>query len=901
MQTVQLVVHQQVSRLWDVKRMWLFALISKFATVYSINKNVSEISRQNMETDSSEEDTYFLGTVNTPTTQNNPWVTNLNLNETSVSFKIDSGADVTVIPYKVYQTMRQPIPLLQTKKLLMGPCNHKLLVKGTFKMQLHHNNYVTEEEIFVVDGLERALLGREAAHRLNLINRIEFINSPQTKETIQSKYPTLFSGLGQMKGQEYDIKLTENVTPFAINVSRQVPIPLRQRTEQELQRMERNGVISRVDEPTEWCAPMVVTPKSNDKVRVCVDLTQLNRYVQRENHPLPTIDTTFSKLVGAKFFSRLDANSGFWQIKLSERSRPLTTFIKPWGRYCFNVLPFGISSGSEKFQKCMSQILEGLDGVECNIDDILVYGRTQIEHDRRLEAVLRRLGNANVTLNAEKCIFNVRSVKFLGQIVGSDGIKPDPENIKAILNMPHPTNLHEVRSFLGMVNQFSKFTTNLANLTKPIRDLLVKNTAWTWGPAQQEAFHQTKIALTTAPVLTLYDPNKETKIAADASSYGLGAVVLQEEAPGEWKPISFISRSMTSTESKYAQIEKDALAVTWACERSSNYIIGKSITIETDHKPLVPLVMKHTLDKLPPRVQRYKMRLMRFNIKDVQHVPGKYHYTADILSRKLGNPNTATPTIAEEEMNAHVDSIIAALPASDPKLSEINKAQDKDKVCRQVKKYCLERWPEKDHLDHDLKPYYQTNGELTIVRGLLMKGTRIVIPKCLQRQTLEKIHEGRQGINKCRARANRSVWWPGISAQIKSLVENCETCSEHRNPPSEPLIPTPLPQRPWQKIASDLFTLKNTNYLLVVDYYSRYVEVVTLRKTTSSLAIIEALKAIFARHGIPDELRSDNGPQYHSDEFAQFAQDWGFNHITSSPRFPQSNGEVILKIEIPLT
>ncbi len=189
-------------------------------------------------------------------------------------------------------------------------------------MQLHHNNYATEEEIFV-DGLERALLGREAAHDLNLINRIEFINSPQTKETIQSKYPTLFSGLGQMKGQEYNMKLTENATPFAINVPRQVPIPLRQRTEQELQRMERNGVISRVDEPTKWCAPMVVTPKSNDKVRVCVDLTQLNRYVQRENHPLPTTDTTFSKLAGAKFFSRLDANSGFWQIKLSERSRSL--------------------------------------------------------------------------------------------------------------------------------------------------------------------------------------------------------------------------------------------------------------------------------------------------------------------------------------------------------------------------------------------------------------------------------------------------------------------------------------------------------------------------------------------------------------------------------------------------
>ncbi|CAB3983327.1 Transposon Ty3-G Gag-Pol poly [Paramuricea clavata] len=174
-----------------------------------------------------------------------------------------------------------------------------------------------------------------------------------------------------------------------------------------------------------------------------------------------------------------------------------------------------------------------------------------------------------------------------------------------------------------MVNQFSKFTTNLADLTKPIRELLVKNTAWTWEPPQQDAFDKIKKALTSAPILTLYDPNKATKIAADASSYGLGAVVLQEEEPDTWKPVSFISRSMTTTEARYAQIEKEALAVTWACERSSNYIIGKPITIETDHKLLVHLLTNHTIDKLPPRLQRYKMRLMRFHIKDVRHVPWK--------------------------------------------------------------------------------------------------------------------------------------------------------------------------------------------------------------------------------------------------------------------------------------
>ncbi|CAB4002615.1 Hypothetical predicted protein, partial [Paramuricea clavata] len=225
--------------------------------------------------------------------------------------------------------------------------------------------------------------------------------------------------------------------------------------------------------------------------------------------------------------------------------------------------------------------------------------------------------------------------------------------------------------------QHKKNTTEDWSNDSPIRELLVKNTAWTWGPTQQDSFDKIKKALTSAPILTLYDPNKATKIAADASSYGLGAVVLQEDEPDTWKPVSFISRSMTTTEARYAQIEKEALAVTWACERSSNYIIGKTITIETDHKPLVPLLTNHTIDKLPPRLQRYKMRLMRFHIKDVRHVPGKLHYTADTRSRKIPE-STVQPTVEENEMNAYVLSVIDALPASNPRLKEIQQAQDED-------------------------------------------------------------------------------------------------------------------------------------------------------------------------------------------------------------------------------
>ena len=211
-----------------------------------------------------------------------------------------------------------------------------------------------------------------------------------------------------------------------------------------------------------------------------MDLTKLNDYVQRENHPLPSVDLTLGKLVGAKYFTKLDANSGFWQIKLSESSRPLTNFITPWGRYCFNVLPYGISSGSEKFQKCISIILEGLEGVECNIDDVLVHAPNRELHDCRLEKVLERLTNAGVTLNTDKCTFRVPKIKFLGNVVSANGIEVDPEKVAAVVNLPAPKNVHEVCVFLGMVNHLGEFAEHLANKTKPIRDLMQKDHQWVW-------------------------------------------------------------------------------------------------------------------------------------------------------------------------------------------------------------------------------------------------------------------------------------------------------------------------------------------------------------------------------------------------------------------------------------
>ena len=254
---------------------------------------------------------------------------------------------------------------------------------------------------------------------------------------------------------------------------RRVAIPLLKRVKAELENMEKLGIISRIDTPTDWCAGMVVVPKTNGRVRICVDLTQLNRNVRRERHPLPAVEQILAQVSEARVFSKLDANSGFWQIPLAPESAPLTTFITPFGRYHFNRLPFGITSAPEHFQRRMQRVLQGLEGVLCLMDDVLVYGGSPEEHDRRLEMVLARIRESGLTLN-----FSQSSVKFLGHVLSASGISSDPDKVTAIMQMRRPTTVSRVRQFLGMANQLSKFVPNVAELTKPLRDLLSKRHHW---------------------------------------------------------------------------------------------------------------------------------------------------------------------------------------------------------------------------------------------------------------------------------------------------------------------------------------------------------------------------------------------------------------------------------------
>lgn len=843
-------------------------------------KAVNEILETGLNSNNS-----FIGIVEDG--ENGSWNTKLKVRHIYISFKIDTGADVTVISENVFKSLKIP-KLQKTNRKLFGPGNKQLNVLGTFTETLSNKSYMTAEQIFVVRGINRCLLGRPAITGLRLIsvNTVDEISL----ESVKREHPKLFHELGLLGG-EYCISLNDGAKPYSLNVPRRVPIPLLPKVKLELEKMEKSEVIFRVDQPTDWCAGMVCVPKSNGEVRICVDLTQLNKSVRRENFPLPIIDQSLGRMANAKYFSKLDATSSFWQVQLAEESKLLTTFITPYGRFAFNRLPFGLSSSSEYFQKRMSQILEGIEGVLCQTDDVLIFGQTEHEHDSRLRTVLNKLEQANLTLNPSKCEFKKAQVKFVGHIVGRDGISADPDKVKAIKNLGAPKDIHGVRSFMGAITQMGKFTPLLAEYSKPIRDLLSTKNHFHWGSDQQEAFEKIKHVLINAPVLALYDPNKDTVVRTDASSYALGVVVLQKQENGDLKPVSYASRSLSPTEQRYSTIEKEALGVTYGCEKHSDMLIGKVFHINTDHKPLVPLLGQKDLSDLPLRIQRFRLRLMYFSYT-ISHVPGKELFMPDLLSR---NPVCDELTFEEQqncaETEIYVDCVIKHLPASDKRLQQIKSKQKTDIVCQKLMEFCEHGWPTVKSKGCEVsKLYWPFRGEITINKGLLMKNNRLFIPTELRTDVLSHIHEAHQGMVKCKQRAQDSVWWLGLNRDIENLVKSCDVCSKLRNDRAEPMISTDFPTRPWEKLGSDLFHWKGNTYLLVICYYSRYIEIAKLNGTSSEDVIIH-FKSILARHGLCDVIVSDNGPQYASSTFKQFTDEFGIEHRTSSPRYPLGNSE----------
>ena len=423
------------------------------------------------------------------------------------------------------------------------------------------------------------------------------------------------------------------------------------------------------------------------------------------------MEETISKIgPGCEVFTKLDANSGYWQVPLDEDSQLLTTFITPFGRYCCTRGPFGLSSMQEIFNKKMDNIVEDLEGVAKSTDDFLVYGKNKAEHDSRLRRLLSRFRENNVTLNKEKCKFSVAKVDFIGHEVDKDGLKPLSSRVSAILDYPISKSITELRRFLGMANQLSKYSTELATAAEPLRDLLSAKNDWKWTEVHTSAINKVKEVLSSPLVLAHFDIKKPTMLRSDGSKLnGISVVLKQQQENGDWKPVACASRFLSDAEKNYHPIEVEMLAITWGCEKMNLYLHGLlNFLIVTDHKPLIPILQSKLLGDMSPRIQSMRMRLMKYSF-EAEHCPGKDLVDVDAFSRAPTQLPKEEELFAERDVECHVMAALEQMPASDSRLEEIRSKTCEDETLVELTKIISHGWPaEKKDCSESIKPYWDS-------------------------------------------------------------------------------------------------------------------------------------------------------------------------------------------------
>ena len=513
-----------------------------------------------------------------------------------------------------------------------------------------------------------------------------------------------------------------------------------------------------------------------------------------------------------------------------------------------------------------------------------------------LEEILPRLAKAKVfsTLDAKDGFYQIGldEVKF----ITNQGLKPDPDKVKPVDKKTRPTCKKELATLLGFVNYLSKFRPRLAEVTQPLRELIAKESPFLWSPQHESAFANIKQLVADHPVLKFYDSGAEVTLQCDASEYGLGATLLQGG-----QPVAFASRTLSRTERNYAQLEKECLAIVFGCQRFDQYLARKDkIVVETDHKPLQP-IFKKPIHAAPCRLQRMLLRLLRYNL-DVIYKKGSLMYLTDHLSRApLVQENESKEPDEFQVFAPELESMspFDAIKLSPERLVQLHTCTAQDTVLMTLKTTVITGWPElREQVPIPIREYWLYGDEICVHNGVLFKNHRVIVPKLLRAEILSRIHSSHLGAESCLRKARDVVFWPGMSNEIKESVANCQICADFqaRNP-RQPLQTHEILDRPCSRVAADLFSLHGKNHIVLVDYYSNFLEVGEL-PDTSACSVIQFLKEQFSRHGIPDCLVTDNGSQIVSQEFIQFATDWEFKHVTSSPRYPKSNGKAEAAVKI---
>jgi len=374
-------------------------------------------------------------------------------------------------------------------------------------------------------------------------------------------------------------------------------------------------------------------------------------------------------------------------------------------------------------------------------------------------------------------------------------------------------------------------------------------------------------------------PKRPVTLECDASKHGVGAAIFQDG-----RPIAYASKTLTQTESGYANIEREMLAILFGCKRFHQYIYGRRVTVHSDHKPL-SAIMKKSLSVAQPRLQRMMLQLQKYDL-DVQHVSGKEVPISDLLSRQ-----PVTDSFELEGLDLHVHTVMQSINVTDRRIQLLCEATKNDPQMQTLKATILDGWPEtRSQCNRSILEFWNHRDELSCADDLILRGQTIVIPGPVRQEMMQSVHSSHMGIEKTILRAKGALFWPGMAKQLTDYVLNCSICQKYsQSNQKEPLISHEIPQRPWQYVSTDIFTLNNKDYLITVDAYSNYFEIDYLPDMKST-TVVRKLKCHFARHGIPDRLMSDNAGQYTSDTMKNFANEWNFTQVFSSPLHPQSNG-----------